>query len=57
VYGLFAGDNCHIILQYVPQIQGGVIHMAFFVFVLYVILMVSWKPEKQARETDSQRKT
>jgi hypothetical protein len=29
--------------------------MAFLDFVLYVILMVSWKPGKQAGETESQR--
>jgi hypothetical protein len=52
LYSLFAGDYCHIILQYVPQNQSDVILLAFLAFVLYVILMVSWKPGKQAGETE-----
>jgi hypothetical protein len=38
-----------------PQMQGGLIHMAFLAFMICVILMVSWKPGKQTGETESQR--
>jgi len=35
--------------------QSGLIHKVFFAFMLYVIIMVSWKPGKETRETESQR--
>jgi len=35
--------------------QSGLIHKAFLAIMLYVILMVSWKPGKETRETESQR--
>jgi len=34
--------------------QSGLIDTAFLAFMLYVILMVSWKPGKQPGETESQ---